>query len=62
MKKSATANLSPPATTPSENFTPSREQIETISRRLVPEIKKFLADELTQNEFAKWKEKKVAEK
>jgi len=38
-------------------FAPSQEQIDALARRLMPEIKKFFADELIQQEFAKWQEK-----
>ncbi len=36
------------------NFVPSQEQIEVLARRLIPEIKKFFADEQVQKEFARW--------
>ena len=45
-----------------ENFAPSDEQIYNLARRLVPEIKTLFADELIQQEFAKWKEKQDAAK
>ena len=52
-----------PTTTPrmrietiQDNFSPTDEQIETLARRLMPEIKKFFADEQVQKEFAEWKE------
>jgi len=38
-------------------FMPTAEQIESLSRRLMPEIKKFFADEQIQREFAEWREK-----
>ena len=38
-------------------FIPSKEQMEAISLRLMPEVKKFFADERTQKEFNAWKEK-----
>jgi len=34
------------------------KQIEILSRRLLPEIKKFFADEKIQLEFEEWKEKR----
>ena len=43
--------------TSSEKFTPSKKQIDAISLRLMPEIKKFFADKRTQKEFNDWKEK-----
>jgi hypothetical protein len=44
------------------DFVPSQEQIEALARRLMPEIKKFFADEQVQKEFAAWKarEKRAA--
>jgi hypothetical protein len=40
-----------------EAFTPTKDQLDALSRRLMPEIKKFFADEQTQKEFISWKEK-----
>ena len=37
-------------------FTPTQTQIDMIARRLMPEIKKYFADEQIQDEFAKWQE------
>ena len=45
-----------------KRFTPTQAQIDTFARRLTPEIKKFFADEQIQKEFAKWQEKKAANK
>ena len=39
-------------------FDPTQTQIDTIARRLMPEIKKYFADEQIQREFAKWQEKR----
>jgi hypothetical protein len=36
------------------NFTPTKEQINALACRLLPEIKKFFADEQVQKEFAEW--------
>ena len=36
----------------------SEKQIEIFARRLLPEIKKFFADEEIRKEFEEWKEKK----
>ena len=36
------------------NFTPSQEQIDALARRLMPEIKKFFADEQIRLEFTEW--------
>jgi len=35
-------------------FNPSQAQIDTLARRLMPEIKRFFADEQIQREFAEW--------
>jgi hypothetical protein len=43
------------------NFVPNKEQIETLARRMMPEIKKFFADEKIQQEFAEWKERQRAD-
>jgi len=37
-------------------FNPSKEQVDTLAYRLMPEIKKYFADEQIQKEFAEWKE------
>jgi len=37
-------------------FVPSREQIDALACRLMPEIKKFFADEQVQQEFVRWQE------
>jgi hypothetical protein len=39
------------------SFEPSHEIIDAFARRLLPEIKKYFADELVQQEFKKWQEK-----
>ena len=36
----------------------SNRQIELLARRLLPEIKKFFANEDTQREFEEWQEKR----
>ena len=38
----------------------SDKQIEIFARRLLPEIRKFFADEAIQKEFEEWKRKKGA--
>ena len=38
-------------------FTLSQKQIETLAHRLMPEIKKYFADERIQKEFEEWKER-----
>jgi hypothetical protein len=40
-------------------FTPTQEQIDTLARRFMPEIKKFFADEQVQREFAEWQERQM---
>jgi hypothetical protein len=37
-------------------YTPTMEQIDALAWRLLPEIKKFFADEQIQEDFAQWKE------
>jgi len=37
-------------------YAPTQTQIDSFARRLMPEIKKFFADEQVQREFEKWKE------
>ena len=56
MKKSkkATPQMSP-ETIPA-GFIPSQEQIDALARRLMPEIKRFFADDRIQQEYAEWKE------
>ncbi|MCL1904392.1 MAG: hypothetical protein FWF94_08235 [Oscillospiraceae bacterium] len=39
-------------------FAPTKAQIDALARRLMPEIKKFFADDNIQKEFAEWKAKK----
>ena len=38
-------------------FSPTQEQIDAFARRLMPEIKKYFADERIQREFADWQAK-----
>ena len=44
------------------NFTPTKEQINTLACRLLPEIKKFFADEQVQKEFEAWKARQNSDK
>jgi hypothetical protein len=37
------------------DYTPTQNQLDTLARRLMPEIKKFFADEQIQKEFSEWK-------
>ena len=39
----------------------SEKQIELLARRLLPEIKKFFADEDIRKEFEEWQRKRRAE-
>jgi len=39
------------------DYVPTQLQIETLARRLIPEIKRFFADEQIQREFAEWQAK-----
>ena len=36
------------------DYTPTDAQIEALARRIVPELKKFFADEDVQREFTEW--------
>ena len=56
MTKSPTVSQATPKIN-SVNFKPSQKQINAFAKRLMPEIKKYLADERTQKEFDRWKEK-----
>ena len=38
-------------------FNPSNDQVDRLAYRLMPEIKRYFADERIQKEFAEWKEK-----
>jgi hypothetical protein len=53
-----TTNTQPNLFTEKEplNFTPTQAQIDAFARRLLPEIKKYFADEEIQKEFAWWQE------
>ena len=44
------------------DFSPTQKQIDILARRLMPEIKKFFADEKIQKEFAEWKGNQRADK
>jgi len=37
-------------------FSPSQEQFDALAHRLMPEIKKYFANEQIQREFREWKE------
>ncbi len=53
----AKAPLPPEIEVMPDNFIPSQEQIEMLARRMIPEIKRFFADEEVQQEFARWLKK-----
>ena len=55
-KASNTAPTLETETIPSD-FSPTQEQIDTLARRLMPEIKRFFADKQIQQEFADWRRK-----
>jgi len=40
----------------------AEKQIETFARRLLPEIKRFFADEDIRNEFEEWQRRRKNEK
>ena len=61
MRKTAQTNPANVSYTPAD-YTPTQKQIDTFARRLMPEIKKFFADETIQREFAEWQEKQTAVK
>jgi len=50
--------IKPANNTTHVELTPSQKQIDTLAHRLMPEIKKYFADERIQKEFEQWKEKK----
>ena len=43
-------------------FTPTKEQINALACRLLPEIKKFFVDEQVQKEFAYWQTRQNPDK
>ena len=54
-RKTANQNTNP------QGFEVSEKQIEILARRLLPEIKKFFADENIPKEFEEWKAKMKTE-
>ena len=58
MKKASTAKSALLAETTPKDYTPAQAQIDAFARRIIPEIKKFFADENIQHEFSAWKERK----
>ena len=60
MRKPRNTNTAPSAETVPADIVPTQEQIDALARRLMPEIKKFFADEHVQQAFARWQERKGA--
>jgi len=58
MRKPRNTNTAPSAETVPAEIVPTQEQIATLAWRLMPEIKRFFADEQVQQEFARWQERK----
>jgi hypothetical protein len=61
MKKSQKPTQTLHTETVPDVFTPSQEQITALARRMIPEIKKFFADNLIRQEFSKWQERQLAD-
>jgi len=57
VKKISQAALAKPGPA---RFVPSQKQLDALARRLMPEIKRFFADERIQQEFVKWREEHKA--
>ena len=62
MKKSQKPAQALHAETVPANFAPTQEQIAALARRIMPEIKKFFADDLIRQEFYNWQEERVVDK
>ena len=60
MSKPRKTNTISSADTVLADMVPTDEQIDMLARRLMPEIKRFFADEQVQQEFARWQEMKDA--
>ena len=60
MSKPRKTNTISSADTVLADMVPTDEQIDMLARRLMPEIKRFFADEQVQQEFARWQERKEA--
>ena len=60
MNKPRKTNTMPNAETVLSYIVPTEDQIDMLARRLMPELKRFFADEQVQQEFAKWQERKRA--
>ena len=59
LKKTQNADPMQTETDPAD-YVPTQSQIETFARRLMPEIKRFFADEQIQREFAEWQAKNIS--
>ena len=57
MKKATTAEQTLHTETAPADYAPTQEQINAFARRIMPEIKKFFADENIKQEFVVWKER-----
>jgi len=57
MKKSQTANMEINIETVPTGFEPTQAQIDALTKRLMPEIKRYFADEQIQREFEDWQNK-----
>ena len=60
MSKPRKTNATPSAESVLVDMFPTDEQIDALARRLMPELKRFFADEQVQQEFARWQERKEA--
>jgi len=62
MSKPGELSAPPRSGDKSGGFGPTQEQIDALARRLMPEIKRFFADEYIQQDFARCQEdQKTAE-
>ena len=58
MKKTKKSGPIQPNKTNPVVFIPTQEQIDTLARRLMPEIKRFFVDPQIRKDFDDWQEKK----
>jgi len=57
MMKAQTANIELNVETVPVGFEPTQAQIDALAKRLMPEIKRYFADEQIQRDFADWQKK-----
>ena len=57
MKKSQAVHIGLNIETVPVGFVPTQAQIDALAKRLMPEIKRYFADDKIQEEFQKWQEK-----